>query len=122
MCLVDGRAFITRSLTQTKSVLAFKGTKTGESRVLKSPEEALPKLEAHRKRQDEFRAQFGSDYRSDLDLIFANPDGSMLKPDSISATASALMKRLKIPKPKGGSVHLLRHTLAWQMLDGGGPN
>jgi hypothetical protein len=24
---------------------------------------------------DKLREQFGSDYRSDLDLIFANPDG-----------------------------------------------
>jgi integrase len=32
-----------------------------------------------------------------------------------------LFKRLKIPKPKGGSLHLLRHTLASQMLDSGVP-
>jgi integrase len=75
----------------------------------------------HRKCQDEFRAQFGPDYRSDLDLIFANPDGSPLKPDSISATVSALFKRLKIPKPRGAALHLLRHTLASQMLDSGVP-
>jgi integrase len=89
--------------------------------VAKIPEETLPKLEAHRKRQDEFRVQFGPDYRTDLDLIFANPDGSPLRPDSISATVSALFKRLKIPKPKGSSLHLLRHTMASQMLDGGVP-
>jgi hypothetical protein len=29
--------------------------------------------------------QYGQDYRRDLDLIFANPDGSPLKPDSVSA-------------------------------------
>ena len=89
--------------------------------MVKIPEETLAKLEIHHKRQDEFRAQFGPAYRSDLDLIFANPDGSPLKPDSISATVSALFKRLKIPKPKGGSVPLLRHTLASQMLAGGVP-
>lgn len=117
----DGRAMIARSLTQTKALLEFKCTKTDEPRVAKIPEETLPKLEAHRKRQDEFRVQFGPDYRTDLDLIFANPDGSPLKPDSISATVSALFKRLKIPKPKGASLHLLRHTMASQMLDGGVP-
>jgi integrase len=119
--IVDGRASITRSLTQTKAVLEFKCTKTDEPHVAKIPEETLAKLAGHRKRQDEFRAQFGPDYRNDLDLIFANPDGSPLKPDSISATVSALFKRLKIPKPKGGSLHLLRHTLASQMLDSGVP-
>ena len=119
--IVDGRAFIARSLTQTKGVLEFKCTKTDEPRMAKIPEETMPKLEAHRKRQDEFRAQFGPDYHADLDLIFANPDGSPLKPDSVSATVSALFKRLKIPKPKGGALHLLRHTLASQMLDSGVP-
>jgi integrase len=119
--LVDGRALIARSLTQTKDVLEFKGTKTDEPRVAKIPEETLPKLEVHRKRQDEFRLRFGPDYRNDLDLIFSNPDGSPLKPNSISATVSALFKRLKIPKPKGVALHLLRHTLASQMLDSGVP-
>lgn len=103
----------------------FKPTKghesTEEARVIKVPEETLAKLEAHRKRQDEFRRQFGPGYRNDLDLIFANSDGSPFKPDSISATVSALFKRLKIPKPKGGSLHLLRHSMASQMLDAGVP-
>ena len=119
--IVDGRAFISRSLSQVKGSLTFKSTKTDEPRVAKIPEKALAKLEDHRKRQDEFRTQFGPDYRSDLDLIFANPDGSPLKPDSISATVSALFKRLKISKPRGGALHLLRHTLASQMLDSGVP-
>src|SRR5262249_31002112 len=46
--IVNGRALIARSLTQTKGVLEFKGTKTDEPRVVKVPEETLPKLEAHR--------------------------------------------------------------------------
>lgn len=119
--IVDGRAVIARSLSQANGKLEFKGTKTDEPRVVKIPEETLQKLESHRKRQDEFRSQFGPDYRNDLDLIFANPDGSPLKPDSVSATVSALFRRLKIAKPKGGSLHLLRHTLASQMLDSGVP-
>ena len=79
-----GQKFITRSLSQAKGVLRFKGTKTDEPRVAKIPEETLIKLEAHRQRQDEFRAQFGPDYHADLDLIFANLDGTPLKPDSVS--------------------------------------
>jgi integrase len=57
----------------------------------------------------------------DLDVIFANPDGTPLKPDSISASVSALFKRLKIRKPRGATLHLLRHTLASQMRDEGVP-
>jgi hypothetical protein len=53
-------------------------------------------------------AQFGRDYRADLDLIFANPDGTPLKPTSASATFSLLLRKLKLPK--GASLHSLRHT------------
>ncbi len=34
---------------------------------------------------------------------------------------SAPFKRLKIPKPNDGVLHLLRHTLALQMPDSGSP-
>jgi integrase len=56
-----------------------------------------------------------------LDLVFANPDGTPLKPDSISASVSALFKRLKIPKPKGAALHLLRHTHTSVLLAEGVP-
>jgi integrase len=115
----DGRVTIARSLTQTKQVLEFKGTKTERPRVVKVPESALAAIEAHRKRQDEFRHQFGPDYRADLDLIFANPDGTLLKPDSVSASVSALCRRLKLPK--GVSLHSLRHTHTSHLLANGVP-
>jgi site-specific recombinase XerD len=83
------------------------------------PADALAALEIHRKRQDEFRRQFGPDYRSDLDLIFCNPDGTPLKPNSVSATISLLFRRLGIEKPKGNALHLLRHTMASHMLASG---
>lgn len=104
----DGRATIGRSLTQTKQVLDFKGTKTERPRVVKIPKSALATLESHRERQNEFRPQSGPAYKTDMDLIFANPDGSPLKPDSVSASVSLLFRRLKLPK--GASLHSLRHT------------
>ncbi|HYL36491.1 MAG TPA: site-specific integrase [Bryobacteraceae bacterium] len=99
---------ITRSLTQTKQVLDFKDTKTGKPRRVNLPESVLVPLDAHRKRQDEFRRRFGPDYRADLDLIFANPDGTPLKPDSVSASVSLLCRRLGLPE--GASLHTLRHS------------
>jgi integrase len=54
-------------------------------------------------------------------LIFANPDGTPLKPDSISASVSALFKRLKIPKPKGAALHVLRHSHTSHLLASGVP-
>jgi integrase len=76
-------------------------------------------LVAHRKQQDVFRQQFGPDYRADLDLIFSEPDGRPLKPDSISSSVSALFARLKLPKPKGASLHMLRHSHGSHLLASG---
>jgi hypothetical protein len=40
---------------------------------------------------------FVIDDRADFDLVFANPDGSPLRPDSVSASISLLCRRLKLP-------------------------
>jgi integrase len=113
----DGRAIVGRSLTQTRDVLEFKGTKTDEPREVTLPTSAIAALNAHRKRQDEFRRQFGADYRGDLELIFAN--GTPFKPDSISAAVSLLFRRLRLPK--GASLHSLRHTHTSHLLASGVP-
>ena len=89
---------IARSLTQTRQVLEFKCTKTEEPHPISLPVSAIAALDDHRKVQDEFRHQYGPDYRADLNLIFAKPDGSPFKPDSISAAVSLLFRRLKLPK------------------------
>jgi integrase len=99
---------ITRSLTQTRQTLEFKGTKSERPRRVFLPDSALTSLAAHRAKQDEFRRQFGPEYRADLDLIFANPDGTPLKPNSVSASVSLLCHRLGLPK--GVSLHTLRHS------------
>ena len=112
---------IARSLTQTRNGLEFKGTKTEKPRNVVLPESAIAALTTHRTQQDEFRRQFGPDYRTDLDLVLANPDGTPLKPDSISASVSALFKRLKLPKPKGAALHLFRHSHTSVLLAQGVP-
>jgi integrase len=56
-----------------------------------------------------------------LDLVFAEPNGEALKPDSISGTVSALFKRLKIDKPKGAALHFLRHTHTSILMASGVP-
>ena len=99
---------ITRSLTQTRQVLKFKSTKTERPRRVELPGSVLAPLEAHRQQQERFRQQFGPDYRADLDLIFGNPDGTPLKPDSISSAVSLLCRRLGLPN--GASLHTLRHS------------
>jgi len=81
--------------------------KTDNPRNVAIPQSALVALDDHRERQDEFRQQFGPDYQAS-DLIFTNPDGSPLRPDSISAAVSLLFRKLKLPM--GTSLHSLRHT------------
>jgi integrase len=103
-----GDVVIARSLTQTRLGLEFKGTKTDRPRRISLPESVLASLEAHRKKQDGLRWRFGPDYRADLGLIFANPDGTPLKPNSVSASVSLLCRRLGLPK--GVSLHTLRHS------------
>ncbi len=115
----EGRAIITRSLTQTRQLLEFKGTKTERPRDVKVPESALAALDRHRKRQDELREQFGPDYRADLDLIFANPNGTPIRPNSISSVVSLLFRRLGLPK--GASLHSLRHSHGSHLVADGVP-
>lgn len=110
---------IDRSLCQTRAGLFFKGTKQDRERDIEIPESTLAVLEQHRAQQDAYRAHFGADYRRDLDLVFAQPDGEPLKPDSVSATVSLLCRRLKLPK--GASLHTLRHSHGSQLVAAGVP-
>ncbi|HUB78181.1 MAG TPA: site-specific integrase, partial [Bryobacteraceae bacterium] len=117
--IVDGRAVITRSLTQTKAGgLQFKTPKSRKNRNLGLLDETIQVLAEHRKRQDEYRLKFGPDYQAG-DLIFAAENGAPLRPDSVSAAVSLLFRRLKLPA--GTSLHSLRHTHASEMLDSGTP-
>jgi integrase len=115
--LRDGRVLIARSLCQTKEGLHFKSTKGRNVRLVTIPESRRGVLDKHRQQQAKFRRQFGSDYRTDFDLIVCQPNGELLKPDSISAAAPLLARRLKLPK--GASLYSLRHTHASQLLAGG---
>lgn len=113
----NGAAFVDRSLSQTRDGLTFKSTKTETPRRIELPPTTLPVLARHRERQDEFRRQFGPEYRSDLDLIITNPDGTPLKPDSVSGTVSRLCRVLGLPK--GASLHTIRHSHASLLLADG---
>jgi len=113
----NGTAFVDRSLCQTRDGLIFKSTKTEKPREVSLPPTMPAVLARHRERQDEHRRKFGADYRSDLDLIFADPDGSPLMPNSVSATVSRLCRRLGLPK--GASLHVLRHSHASLLLEKG---
>lgn len=109
---------IGRSLSQAGTILIFKEPKTPAGwRTVTIPASTLAIIAEQRVRQLELRKQYGADYQADLDLIFCDPGGAPLKPDSISATASNLCRKLKLPR--GVSLHALRHTHGSQLLSAG---
>jgi integrase len=103
-----------QSLSETKDGLEFKPTKAEKIRVVAVDEATVAILEKHRKQQDELRELHGPDYRTDLDLVFSEPNGEPLSPDAITSLVSRLCRRLKFPQ--GVSLHTTRHTHASQLL------
>lgn len=108
---------IGRSLSQVGQEVFLKEPKNKKFRTITIPPTALKKLNAHRKEQEPYRAHFGDSYQGDY--IFCNPDGSPLKPDTISAAVSLLFRNLGLPK--GASLHSLRHTHGSHLLAAGVP-
>ncbi len=87
------RLRIERSLDQVKGEIGIKPTKTRQVRVVSVPPSLMEYLKLQREAQEEDRTLFGPDYRTDLDLIFADPAGNYLLPSSISRAAVRLAKR-----------------------------
>jgi len=115
---VNGKQLmIGRSLSQVGESVFLKEPKNKRFRVVTIPPSALKKLQAHRKDQQKYRDHFGTSYQGDF--IFCNPDGSPLKPDTVSAAVSLLFRNLKLPK--GASLHTLRHTHGSHLLAAGVP-
>ncbi len=108
---------IGRSLSQVGQEVFLKEPKGKKFRVITVPPTALKRLHAHRKKQQAYRDHFGESYQGDY--IFCNPDGSPMKPDTVSASVSLLFRDLKLPK--GASLHSLRHTHGSQLLAAGVP-
>lgn len=109
---------VSKSLEQTKEGLRLKPTKTGKPRDIPLPGSAIQMLREHRARQSENRRLFGVDYRDDLNLVFATPDGDYLKPDTLTARVCLLAKNAGL---KGSSLHTLRHSHGSQLLANGVP-
>jgi integrase len=84
--------------------------------VLGLSAQAVLSLQGHRVRQDADRAAAGADYRSDLDLVFARPDGSPWGAKSAYDAFKVLLASLGLP----GDVHLhgVRHSVATALLTG----
>ena len=109
---------VSKSLEQTKEGLRVKGTKTEKPREISLPKSTIAVLREHRSRQAENRRLFQDDYRDDLNLVFAAPDGNYLKPDSLTAKVCLLASKAGL---KGVGLHTLRHSHGSVLLSQGVP-
>jgi integrase len=116
--LFNKSARISRSLEQTKAGLRIKPTKTKRTRLISLSDTTVEMLKEHRTVQEENRRLFGPDYRKDLDLVFCDPQGNYLKPDSITAKVSLIAKQAGF---KAVGIHTLRHSHASELLSDGVP-
>lgn len=112
------RLRIERSLFEVKDQIGIKATKTRQARVVTLPASIMEYLRLHRQAQAENRALFGPDYRSDMDLIFANPAGDYLLPRSVSRAVARIARQAGL---RGVGIHSLRHAHASLLLHAGVP-
>ena len=82
------------------------------------PADAIEALKRVKAKQDEARTLYGPDYRADLDLVFANPDGTYLRPNKVTQTVIRLAKQAGFSNI---SLHSLRHSHGSQLLAAGVP-
>jgi excisionase family DNA binding protein len=105
---------VAQSLEQTrKGGLKFKIPKSKKRRRIAIPPLLIEALKQHREEQDKNRKLFGPDYKTDLDLIVALPDGSPWKSDSFTASYARFAAKIGL---KGVRFHGLRHSHASHLL------
>jgi integrase len=112
--LLAGQLTVAQSLEQTRAGgLKFKAPKGKKRRVVTMPSFLVEALNTHKSEQSKNRAMFGEDYRTDLDLVIALPDGSPWKPNSFSTGYAAFALKIGLT---GVRFHDLRHSHASQLL------
>ena len=107
--LEGARLAVRQSLGSVGGKLTFAAPKTPKSQRRISLDPAtVDALRAYGKHQAEERAAWGSGYH-DSDLVFCQEDGSPLRPDSVSRSFHALIKKAGLPEIR---LHDVRHTYA----------
>jgi integrase len=113
-----GTLTISKSLEQTKAGLRLKETKGRNIRRVTLPRDAIDALQRVKAAQDEGRPMYGPDYRADLDLVFCQPDGNYIRPDTVTKAVRRIAKKAGFT---GVSLHTLRHSHGSQLLSEGVP-
>ena len=109
---------ISKSLEEVEEGLYVKSTKGGKPRPIDVDSYVLDVLRDHQREQEEHRGLYGDDYRSDLNLVFARPDGYYYSPDKLGTRIKAALRKAGLGNL---SLHSLRHTHASQLLSDGTP-
>jgi len=76
----------------------------------------VAELRAHKVARATMRLALGLGKESDDALVLCQPDGSPLRPDTVSSEWRRIVDSLKLPKV---SLHALRHTHASQLIAAG---
>lgn len=111
--LEAGVMMIVQTARQIKIVVSFKPVKKGRPVALSGIR--LAELEAHRARQAEEQLRFKLKLSPDS-FVFAQPDGTPIKPGSITNEWKRLVAKHTLPCIQ---FHDLRHTHATAMLGSG---
>jgi integrase len=114
--LINRSARFSKSVEQTRNGIRLKGTKVGRTRLITISETTVESLKQHRAQQEENRRMCGPDYRTDLDLVFCDPAGNYLKPDSITAKVALIAKKAGFSHV---CIHTLRHSHSSELLSDG---
>jgi integrase len=107
--LTTGRIRVVQTVIQIGGKVAIGEPKTLRGRrSVKLDTATVATLRAHRHRMNQERLVVGPDY-VDHDLVFHHPDGSWLRPESVSATFARRVASYGLPHL---TLHGLRHTWA----------
>jgi integrase len=116
--LEGGRLLVEQQLMPTKGGPSFGPPKSARSRrtVALDPE-TVEALSRHRGTQL-LERDFAADAYRDGDLVFADPLGGPIRPETLSRLFTRYRKAAGVPT---GTLHTLRHTAATLMLTSGVP-
>jgi integrase len=115
--LGSGTLQVVRSLVSVRNQLSFAEPKTKRGRrTIRLDPGTVAELRAHRRRQAEERLALGLGRPGRSDLVFTDPLGESIKPDSFSQFFDRRVTRLQLPKIR---LHGLRHTHATLLLASG---
>jgi integrase len=108
---------VERSLEETVAGLRFKTPKTRSGiRTIELPASVVVVLREHKVRQLELRMQLGLGKLPEDALVFCNPDGSPLKPDSLSTRWYHMCRDMGLPRV---GFHNWRHSHASALIASG---